>query len=58
MTDKLAYTINEAAAAVGLGRTTIYRLIAEGKLSTVKVGHRTLIPTASLRALIDNAPKA
>lgn len=56
MTDRLAYTVNEALEATGLGRTTLYRLIAEGKLKAIKVGERTLIPAESLRSLIDNAP--
>lgn len=55
--DKLAYTINEAAKSVGLSRSTIYKLIGAGQLTTIKVGNRTLIPTESLRALVDNAPK-
>lgn len=47
-TGKLAYTVPEAQEATGLGRTTLYRLIGDGKLRTIKVGTRTLIPTDSL----------
>ena len=36
-----------------LGRTRLYQLIGEGKLEVRKVGKRTLIPAASLRALIE-----
>ena len=47
--EKLAYTVPEALYATGLGRTTLYALIAERKLRIIKVGSRTLIPADSLR---------
>ena len=52
MNNKLSYTINEATEAVGLGRTTIYKLIAAGRLTTIKIGRRTLISAASLDELV------
>lgn len=48
----LAYSIKEASRVSTLGRTRIYQLINEGRLEARKVGRRTLIPAASLRALI------
>ena len=50
--EKLAYTVPEALYATGLGRTTLYALIAERKLRTIKVGSRTLIPADSLRGYL------
>ena len=44
--EKLAYGIKEAAGALRIGRTTIWRAIKDGKLSAVKVGNRTLIDKA------------
>jgi excisionase family DNA binding protein len=41
--EKLAYSINEAAKVLSLGRTSIYALIAEGRLETLKLGTRRLI---------------
>lgn len=49
---KLAYSIKEACQASSLGRTTLYAHIKAGRLKTVKVGGRTLIPRASLEALL------
>ncbi len=49
----LAYSIADAVRVSSLGRTTIYGHIAAGRLKSVRVGGRTLIPAASLRALID-----
>lgn len=48
----LALRIDDAAAAVGLSRSTLYKLIAANKLRTVKVAGRRLIPVSALRALI------
>lgn len=55
---QLAFTINDAARAVGLSRSTIYRLIAAKQLRTIRIGSRTLIPTASLQQLCDEAASA
>lgn len=40
---KIAYRINEAVKATGLGRTFIYERIASGELRSIKVGGRRLI---------------
>ncbi|WP_428681101.1 helix-turn-helix domain-containing protein [Sphingopyxis sp.] len=50
--EPLAYSINEASRVSSLGRTRLYQLIGEGRLEARKIGKRTLIPAASLRALI------
>lgn len=48
----ISYTIEGARRASGLGRSTLYTLMAEGRLTKVKVNGRTLITAASLLALI------
>ncbi|MEY5007222.1 MAG: hypothetical protein RL764_538 [Pseudomonadota bacterium] len=50
---KLAYSIKEACEVSSLGKTTLYAHIAAGRLQAVKVGGRTLIPAASLLALLE-----
>jgi len=52
---KLAYSINEAVAATSIKRTKLYELIADPEcpLRAIRIGGRTLIPTESLKALID-----
>jgi excisionase family DNA binding protein len=47
---KLLLSINDTAHALSLGRTKVYELIAAGRLETVKVGRRTLVPVASVLA--------
>lgn len=46
-------SINDTAKALSLGRTSIYALIREGRLETIKLGRRTLIKVESVRKLID-----
>lgn len=50
--EPLAYSVREACRASSLGRTRLYQLINEGRLEARKIGKRTLIPAASLRALV------
>ena len=49
----LAFSIRDAATALGVGRTTVYRLISEGQLAVIKVGNRTLIEASALAAFMD-----
>ena len=50
--EPLAYSVKEACRVSSLGRTRIYQLIGEGRLEVRKIGKRSLIPAASLRALV------
>jgi len=50
--EQLAYSINETAKALSLGRTSIYALIGEGRLEAFKLGRRTLIRAESVRRLV------
>ena len=49
----LAYSVKEACKATSLGKTYLYHLIKEGRLEVRKIGNRTIIPAASLHALIE-----
>lgn len=50
--EPLALSINDTAKTLSLGRTSIYALIRDGRLETVKLGRRTLIKAASVRRLL------
>lgn len=54
--EKLTFTMKEASVALGVGKTTLYAAIAEGRLAAVKLGNRTLIPADSLRAWLASLP--
>jgi hypothetical protein len=51
----LAYRVNDAIKVSGLSRTSIYKLIGEGKLRSVLVVGRRLIPADALRELVRGA---
>jgi excisionase family DNA binding protein len=51
--EPIAYSVADACRVSSIGRTRLYQLIGEGRLEARKVGRRTLIPAASLRALIE-----
>jgi excisionase family DNA binding protein len=53
--DPFTVTIQTAKGALGIGQTTIYRLINDGALKTIKIGRRTLITTDSIRELVSQA---
>jgi excisionase family DNA binding protein len=50
--DRLMVSVAEACEMLSLGRTTIYKLIGDGRLIVVKVGRRTLIRVSSIRELV------
>ena len=50
--EPITVTVDDAKKAIGIGRTTVYALINDGRLETVKIGRRTLIKTDSIRALV------
>lgn len=49
--ENILVSIPDAGRMLSVGRSTLYRLIADGKLETVKIGRRTLVRIASVRAL-------
>ena len=45
-------SIDEAASALGLGRTALYGEIAAGRLRSLTVGRRRLVPAGSIAKFI------
>lgn len=52
MIEKISYTLKEAAAVAGIGRTKLYELINAGELPMVKLGTKSLIRRADLEDLL------
>lgn len=48
-------SIDEAAAALGIGRTRLYAELGSGRLRRVKAGRRVLIPASEVGRLADGA---
>jgi len=44
-------SIDEAAVLAGVGRTSIYAVIGAGRLRSVKVGRRRLVPASAIAEL-------
>ena len=49
---RLTITVDEAAAALGLGRTATYDAVRRGEIPSVRLGRRVLIPTGPLLEML------
>jgi hypothetical protein len=52
LTQKLTYSVKETVAASSLSQRAIWGAIMDGRLATVKVGRRRLVPAESLRKFL------
>ena len=50
--EPICVKVNDAARMIGVGRTKLYELIADGEVETVKLGKSTRVITASLHRLV------
>lgn len=50
--ERIAYSPQEVCRLLGIGRTTLYELIGDGSLETVKLGSRRLITRAAIDRLL------
>lgn len=48
----LAYRVEHFCKAIGLGKTKFYELVRDGKIKTVVVGGRRLIPADEAHRLV------
>jgi excisionase family DNA binding protein len=53
--ERRALSIAETAKTCGLSRATMYRLIANGKLTTQKIGARRVVTVGAIDALLNGA---
>lgn len=51
--ERLTVTVQEAAKLLGLGRDKTYALVACGRLRSVKVGKRIVIPRREVEAFLE-----
>jgi len=49
---RTAYSMSEAARSLGVSLGTVKVLIAQGKLRTVRLGRRVLIPVTVIEAML------
>ena len=55
---KLLLTPLEAAAALGIGRTTMFKLLLSGEIPSIKVGRMRRIPITALSEWVINQTAA
>lgn len=53
MTEPLLVGPRGAAAEIGIGRDACYRLVREGRLRSVRIGRKVLIPRTELAAFVE-----
>ncbi len=51
---RLAYSVEETAKILGLGRTATYQGIEKGEIPSIRIGKRILVPRAALERLLEN----
>ena len=53
---RLVYTVPEAAAMLGVGRSTVYDLIARGELSAIRLGRRLVVTRTVMAEVLGSEP--
>lgn len=49
---RLLLTVDEAAARLGLGRSTVYEMVMRGDIPSIKIGRARRIPTGALEVFV------
>jgi excisionase family DNA binding protein len=50
--EQLAVSISDTGKTLSVGRTTVYQMIADGRLEAFRLGRRRLVKVESIRRLI------
>ncbi len=53
--ERLAVSVEEAGALLGIGRTSAWQMIARGELPVLRIGKRTVVPVKALQKLVAEA---
>jgi excisionase family DNA binding protein len=59
--ERQTYTVEEAAAILGIARATAYIAVRDGSLPTIRIGRRLLVPRAQIDRMLglnDERPAA
>lgn len=58
MLNPISYSVQDAIAVTGLGRTTMYELMKSGAIKRIKIGSRTVILRSDLEQFLARAAAA
>ena len=50
---RLAYSMKEAAQALGVARSTLWKMVSEGELEVRRLGRRVLVPAEVIQNLLN-----
>jgi len=53
MTERLTYTVEEAAALLGISRNSAYEAARRGEIPTIRIGRRVVIPRVRLEEMLN-----
>ncbi len=53
--DRLTYTVTEAAALLGVSRTTAYECVRRGEIPSLTLGRRVVISRVALERMLDGS---
>lgn len=51
-TPRQMLTVEQAAAALGIGRTSMFALIKSGEVTSVRIGHSRRVPADAIAAYV------
>ncbi len=51
--ERLTWTVEEAAATLGISRAFAYEAVRRGEIPSIRIGRRVLVPRAALERLLD-----
>jgi excisionase family DNA binding protein len=54
--EKMAYSVDETAEAIGVHANTVRKMIADGRLSAVSLGRKYLIPKPEISRFLTQTP--
>lgn len=52
-TDRRGLSVREAAQYLGIGTTSLYKLIRQGRVRIIKLGSRTIVPRAEIERVLN-----
>ncbi len=53
--ERIVYRINNVCLVLGLGRSSVYKLAAEGKIKLISIAGRSVITVESVRNLVNTS---
>ena len=54
--ESLTYTVSEAAAVLGVSRSTAYECVRSGDLRAIRLGRRLVVPKSAITELLSGFP--